>query len=82
MVIVSYDDDGFPAERAVGVGLKPRVDAVDVEGVAARRQQPEPLAVAEVGQANGALLAAAHRLLTAAAVPEGGAHRGMCGSLC
>jgi hypothetical protein len=65
-------DDCGPAERAVGGGLEPRVDAVDVEGVAAGRQLPEPLAVAEVGQAHGAVHVDA--LLPAAAnlVAEGG----------
>lgn len=60
--------DGGPAERAVGGGLEPRVDAVDVERVAAGRQLAEPLAVAEVGEAHGAVALA----LALAVVPEGG----------
>uniref|UniRef100_A0A0D3F962 Uncharacterized protein n=1 Tax=Oryza barthii TaxID=65489 RepID=A0A0D3F962_9ORYZ len=49
--------DVAAAERAVGVGLEPGVDARDVEGVAALGQQPEALAVAELAEADGAVRA-------------------------
>ncbi|BAH93346.1 Os06g0167150 [Oryza sativa Japonica Group] len=51
------------AERARGVGEQPRVDAVDVERVAAHRQQPEPVVAGELAQADRAV----ERLLGSAA---------------
>lgn len=47
--------DGGPAERAVGGGVEPGVDAVDVEEVEAGRQQPEPLPLLELAEAHRAL---------------------------
>lgn len=42
-----------PAERAVIVGLQPRVDAVDVEGMGAVGEETEELLVLELGQTDG-----------------------------
>lgn len=42
----------MPAEGAAGVVLEPAVDALDVEGVLALRQQPEDLDVLELGEAH------------------------------
>jgi hypothetical protein len=55
-------DGGAPAERAGGVGAEPRVDAVDVEGVAAPRQHPRRLPGRHLRDAHGAVqrLARAH----------------------
>lgn len=50
-----------PAEGAVGGGVEPGVDAVDVEGVEAGRQPPQPLPFTELAEAHGAL--ARHRRL-------------------
>lgn len=47
--------DGGPAEWAVGGGVEPGVDAVDVEEVEAGRQQPEPLPLLELAEAHRAL---------------------------
>lgn len=47
--------DGGPAERAVGGGVEPGVDAVDVEEVEAGRQQPESLPLLELAEAHRAL---------------------------
>jgi hypothetical protein len=43
------------AERAGGVGQQPRVDALEVERVAALGQQPEPVVGRELAQAHGAV---------------------------
>uniref|UniRef100_A0A8R7R0V1 Uncharacterized protein n=1 Tax=Triticum urartu TaxID=4572 RepID=A0A8R7R0V1_TRIUA len=43
------------AERAGGVGEQPGVDAVDVERVAAQRQQPQPVVAGELAQAHRAV---------------------------
>ena len=45
------------AQRTVLVREKPRVDAADVEGVATLRQQPNPFALFEFAQADGAVRA-------------------------
>ncbi|RCV04642.1 hypothetical protein SETIT_1G016800v2 [Setaria italica] len=47
--------DVAPAERARGVGAQPQVDALDVEQVPARRQQPHRLPVPHHGEADRAL---------------------------
>lgn len=47
--------DARPAERAIGVGLEPGVDAIYVEDVEAARQQPDPLLLSEPAEADGAL---------------------------
>ncbi|VFQ73548.1 unnamed protein product [Cuscuta campestris] len=48
-------EQGSPAEGTRGVGEEPGVDAADVEGVAARRQQPELVLLSELAQADGAV---------------------------
>lgn len=47
--------DPVPAKRAGGVGVEPRVDALDVEGVLALGEETEDLGPVEPGQADGAL---------------------------
>ena len=47
--------DARPAEQAAGVGLEPAVDAGQVEGVAAAREEAEVVGVVEAGEAHGAL---------------------------
>ncbi|PVH65931.1 hypothetical protein PAHAL_1G107200 [Panicum hallii] len=47
--------DVAPAERASGVGAQPQVDALNVEQVPARRQQPHRLPVPKHGEADRAL---------------------------
>lgn len=54
--VVGVDGDMGPAERAGEGGGEPGVDAVDVEGVEAGGQPPEPLPLAELAQAHAALL--------------------------
>lgn len=52
---VLREDEGA-AERAVGVGLEPDVDAVDVEGVGAGGKETEVFVWLEVSEANRALV--------------------------
>lgn len=47
--------DGGAAERAGRRGSEPGVDALGVEGVAARREEAELVVRAEVGEADGAV---------------------------
>ena len=47
--------DARAAERAAGLGLEPAVDAVEVEGVAAAREEAEQVRVVEARQAHRAL---------------------------
>jgi len=57
------------AEGAGGAGAEPDVDAGDVEGVAAQREQAEPVVVRELAQADGAVERPSRLLL---ALPAGG----------
>lgn len=50
------------AERAVGVGLEPGVDAVDVEGMAALGEEAQGLVLLELVEADGAVGDAHHTL--------------------
>lgn len=60
------------AERAVGVGLEPGVDAVDVEGMAALGEEAQALVLLELVEADGAVGDAHHPLPLPLPVP---AHR-------
>ena len=46
---------GSSAERTRGVREEPRVDTVDVEGVAANRKQPELIVLGEFAETDGAV---------------------------
>ena len=52
--VVGGDDSG-PAHGAIGVGGEPRVDAGDVEGVAALGEQSERLIFLKLAEADGAV---------------------------
>ena len=60
------------AERAGGAGAEPDVDAGDVEGVAAQRQQAEPVVVRELAEADGAVERPGRLLLPLPASGGGG----------
>lgn len=70
VVVGGFGDDVGPAERAVGVGPEPHVDAGHVEGVAAFGQEPESVVLAELAEANRAVRAVDQAL--ALSVPNGG----------
>lgn len=48
------DADAPPAEGAISVALKPHVDAINVEDMAAVRDAPQLLLLLELAEANGA----------------------------
>lgn len=65
------DGDVAAAERAAGVRLEPRVDAGQVEGVAALGEQAEALAVPELAEAHGAVRAVNHEPVAALVLAHG-----------
>lgn len=58
--MVSWEDgrDLRPAQWALGIELKPGVDAVDVEVMRAAREDLDPLLLSELAQAHGTVLLA------------------------
>lgn len=50
-----FSSDGTPAERAGGVRMEPHVDALKVEAMVTLGQQPDLLAVRQLGEADRAL---------------------------